>query len=83
MKTILIFDQCFERPISFRVVEGDQSYFDQAYVNHVGLPRDKEEILMNLIYKNEEGDLHDDWMSKFPVDQVTSDTKVIVVGFLP
>jgi len=83
MKTILIFDQCFERPISFRVVEGDYSHLEQAYINHIALSDEDTDQLISLLYKNEEGDLHDDWMSEFPVAEVQSDTKVVVVGFLP
>lgn len=83
MKTILIFDQCFEQPISFRIVEGDYSHLNQAYVNHIALERKDEDTLMGLLYKDEGGSLHDDWVSDSPVDQVSRDTKVIVVGFLP
>jgi len=83
MKTILIFDQCFEQPISFRIVDGDYSHLEQAYVNHIALSNEATDELMTLLYKDEEGNLHDDWLPKFPTDQVTPDTKVVVVGFLP
>ncbi len=83
MKTILIFDQCFEQPISFRIVEGDYSHLEQAYVNHIALSNEDTDELMTLLYKDEQGNLHDDWLPTFPTDQVTPDTKVVVVGFLP
>jgi hypothetical protein len=83
MKTILIFDQLFERPVSFRVVEGDYSFLNEAYVNSVETSEEDQDVLMGLLYKDEEGNLHDDWLSEFPVEQVAANTKVIVVGFLP
>ncbi len=33
MKTVLIYDQCGEDSISYIVLSGDYSRFDQAYIN--------------------------------------------------
>lgn len=83
MKTILIFDQLLMQPISFRVVEGDYSHLNQKYVNHYELSVEDSDEIMGLLYKDDSGSPHDDWLDTFPVDQVTAETKVIVVGFLP
>lgn len=83
MKTVLIFDQLFQRPITFRTVEGDFSHLHQKYVNSTNLSIKDFDELMGLLYKNDDGDVHDDWTEEFPVSDVDKSTKVVVVGFLP
>jgi len=82
MKTVLIFDQCYENPISFRVIDGDYSHLNDIYINHICSPQEKQDELFNLLYKNEEGDTNDDFLNEFPTDQIDANTKVIVVGYL-
>lgn len=83
MKTVIIFDQLLEKPISFRVVEGDYSHLNNKYVNHFELDEIEEQEIMCLLYKNDEGDLFDDFTQTFPANQIDDQTVAIVVGFLP
>lgn len=83
MQTVLIYDQLFEKPISFRVVEGDYTHLNGAYINHMDLGDSLSDELLSLLFKDDEGNMFDDFTDTFPVDAVNSGAKVIVVGFLP
>ena len=82
MKTVLIYDQLFESPVSFRVVEGDYSHLNGAYVNHMRLEANLSDELRALLFKDEVGNLFEDFTTEFPVEAVKAGAKV-VVGFLP
>lgn len=82
-KTVLIYDQLFEKPISFRVVEGDYAHLNGSYINHMDLELSLSDELLSLLFKDDEGNMFDDFTDTFPVDAMNSGAKVIVVGFLP
>jgi hypothetical protein len=81
MKTVIIYDQVFEQPISFYVVEGDVSHLDGVYGNSAANTEAQENELYAIVF-------NEDWsqkpaLDKFPVDVVAQGAKVIVCGFLP
>ena len=83
MKTVLIYDQLGESPISFLVLDGDYSRFNGVYVNAY----DGDDILMQelceLVYPDGNY-MRKGFVKDFPVDAVLVDNaKVVVCGFLP
>lgn len=80
MKTIFIWDTQID-PIKFFVVDGDHSKLDGCYINGCedgSLVDDLNEI---LDYDEDGIATGVKMLDSFPVDQVTTDTKVIVAGF--
>jgi len=79
MKTVLIYDQCGEDSISYIVLSGDYSRFDQVYINTEDPKADE---LSELLY-DEEGNLKVKLRKKFPYKAVNAGAKVYVCGLIP
>lgn len=96
MRTIVIWDECGEAPLSFFVVEEDWTRFNNiygncAYMTPDGRKKDKRrnelgDELSRLVYGND-GVFCPTKLESFPVDALLSAsegvTSVIVAGFLP
>ena len=84
MKTIVIWDNCGQSPITFFVVEGDYRHLDGVYINSDDATNEQLDALNALIYQpNESGDYVHDALDRFPTDQFQPGDVVIVAGFLP
>lgn len=75
MKTIIIYDQCGEKPIEFYVYNGDCCELDGHYINGVD-DQTKDERLLSIVENNTK-------YTSFPEGEMGPDTIVIVAGFLP
>lgn len=82
MKTIVIFDQCGQEPLSFFISQKNLTSLDNVYINASNTSKKKEEKALALIY-NKDGKLKPKMLESFPVDKVDADTKVITIGFIP
>ena len=80
MRTIAIFDQCGEAPLSFFVSEKNLAHLDKVYVKHTEFPQTLQDELTDILY-DENGALKVSLTEDFPV--LTGDYNVIVCGFLP
>lgn len=76
MKTIIIWDQCGENPLSFFLVEGDLNHLNGTYLNSVDSDEDNEAQLLEIT----EGAPA---LDSFPTEEVLKGAQVIVCGFLP
>ena len=81
MKTVIIYDQCYEAPLSFYVVDGDYSELNGVYGNSVKSDEIAQGNLFKLVF-------NEDWTQKpalaeFPVEAVKAGAIVIVAGFIP
>lgn len=83
MKTILIYDQCGERPIEFYILDGDYTHLDGIYVNHSNHDENLRDELANLLYDEQTGDSLLTPETNFPTYEVKKGALVIVAGFLP
>lgn len=81
MKTIIIYDQVYEEPISFYIVDGDKSHLDKVYGNHTGFSEKLQDELFALVF-NEDW-THKEALAQFPIEEALNGAKVIVCGFLP
>ena len=81
MKTVIIYDQCFERPVSFYIVEGDLSHLNGVYGNHCNYDEKLQNELFKHVFDSEWNQLPA--LSEFPVQAVKDGAIVIVCGFLP
>lgn len=84
-KTVIIYDQLMESPVSFIVMDGDLRKFDGIYINRYTENRavnDMQEDLCRLLY-NDDGEATFKAVRKFPSKAVASGAHVIVAGFLP
>lgn len=82
MKTVIIYDQCGEDDIKFRVVDGDFTHLQGKYVNSVDTS-DAEADEINTVVFDENWHLLGDFTTEFPVEAVREGAKVVVIGFLP
>lgn len=83
MNTIIIYDQCGEKPLQFYSVEGDYSKFNNIYINRAA---EDEDLQPELDALYEELDLFItglEPMPMFPIALVMPETIVITCGFLP
>ena len=73
----------WRRTNQFFVKEGDYSHLNGVYIN--GSEEKLMDELNDILFVDVEtsGDYKVKFLKKFPVNKVTKDTKVIVVGFLP
>ncbi len=84
MNTIIIYDQCGMEALQFFVIDGDYSKYDGIYVNK--WVSDDEVIMQEYNEMINELQLILDRLQpldKFPTENVTKDTKVIICGFIP
>ena len=82
MKTVLIYDQCGEAPVSFLVLEGDYTHYDKVFINSTESDEKLQDKLSRLMY-DKDGQLRHKMRSKFPHAAVRAGAKVIVCGFIP
>ena len=84
VRTILIYDQCGEAPISFTVLPGDLSHLDKTYINSTRCEEKLQDELMKLLF-DDKGRFIVKWSEKFPRRFLIEnpDTKIIICGFLP
>lgn len=82
-KTVIIWDE-LNADLFFFVIDGDQTKFNEVYINAV---TDEEELLdelNTLIYKDDNsGQFAHEPLDFFPVEAVRDGAAVIVAGFLP
>lgn len=85
-RTIMIWDQCGQEPLSFVILEGDYTHLDGVYINgDTGKDVDMilQEELSNLIC-DERGKSLQKHLTRFPLKTARLPfTKVIITGFLP
>ncbi|ARK86085.1 hypothetical protein [Burkholderia pseudomallei] len=81
-KTVVIWDECGQSPISFCVLDGDYSELDGIYINNAHQEAEDQDRLNDLIY-GEEGQMKNEMLDSFPIDAVKDGAIVIVAGFLP
>jgi hypothetical protein len=81
-KTIVIWDTQIE-PIKFAVFKGDKSRLDGKYVNSMTISDTDSDELINMFFDPESGEDIAGLVDKFPLEEITSQTVVIVCGFLP
>lgn len=84
-KTVIIYDQLMENPISFIVMDGDLRRFDKVYINQYSEDAGKNKLqdeLCVLLY-GEDGESVFKAVHKFPVKEVVAGAHVIVAGFIP
>lgn len=79
MKTVIIYEQGFEYPISFYVVDGNYSHLNGVYGNCMAFDKSVQTELFKLVF-------NDDWshkpsLSEFPTQAVVDGAIVIVCGF--
>lgn len=82
MKTVLIYDQCGQEPLKFRVVDGDYSHLEGKYGNCT-LTTEKESDEINELVFNKDWYLLEDFTQTFPTQAVVEGAKVVIIGFLP
>lgn len=80
MKTVIIYDQCGQSPLSFAVVEGDWSKYDRIYINDYDQELSYE--FSEKVY-DDSGNPLITFQEEFPYNEVKNGAKVIVAGFLP
>ena len=81
MKTVIIYDQIYQQPISYYVVDRDVSHLHGVYGNSVNASEEQQNELCSIVFDEE-------WNTKpalehFPTEEVVNGAKVIVCGFLP
>ena len=84
-KTVIIYDQLMESPVSFIVMKGDLRKFNGIYVNQYTGKRVQDELqneLCGLLY-DEDGEATFKAVLKFPSHEVVAGAHVIVAGFIP
>lgn len=84
-KTVIIWDQLMEEPLSFILLDGDYSKFDKIYIN-ASTNTDAEEKLqkqLTAFMYTKDGKFKHVKTEEFPVAAVAAGAKVIVAGFLP
>lgn len=81
MNTIFIYNQGVEVPLQYFVLEGDYSHLDGTFIG-CGDTENEDELNSILGY-DDAGDPAVLMLDSFPVSQVTPETIVIEVGFIP
>jgi len=79
VKTIVIYDQLMENPISFFILDGDYTHLDRVYINSD--KKEKKQAELTAIIYDENGKEKVAFLDKFP--RLENTYKVIVAGFLP
>lgn len=82
MKTIFIWNEGFEYPLKYFVLEGDYRHLHDTYINCLDDPHLERELAAILDY-DENGNSAIKFLDTFPVSEVQGDTAVIEVGFIP
>lgn len=82
MKTIFIWNEGFEYPLKYFVLEGDYRHLHGTMINCATDP-DLEEELAAILNYDEKGNSAVKFLDTFPVNEVQGDTAVIEVGFIP
>lgn len=82
MNTIFIYNQGFEVPLQYFVLEGDYSHLHGTFIN-CEEDEEKLEELNSILGYDEDGYPAISMLESFPVPQVTPETIVIEVGFIP
>ena len=84
MKTICIYDQCGEEPISFFILDGNFEHLHKVYINQ-GDRENQEKELDKILYDSD-GFFIPKILKEFPREEFLSNPsgyKIIVVGFIP
>jgi hypothetical protein len=82
--TVFIFDQCGQEAISYFVKDGDFSRMNGMYINACGNDENLESELLSMLYLDDGSENPETVLTdEFPVQEVSGETLVIVVGFLP
>lgn len=84
-KTVIIYDQLMESPVSFIVMKGDLRKFNGIYINRYTKKRaenDLQEELAKLLY-DDDGEAKYKSTRQFPSHEVVAGAHVIVAGFIP
>lgn len=82
MKTVFIYDQVLEMPLSFLVVDGDYSHLNNCYINSMDCTEEQADEIDKLIF-NEDWTYVEGFVEEFPTDEVLKGAKVAIIGFLP
>lgn len=82
MKTIFIWDE-LDAEIKFFVLPGNYSHFNRVYLNGLDKPETVQKELSNLVYCENTGEIKHTVLKEFPIEEVDTDTVVIVAGFIP
>lgn len=84
-KTVIIWDQLMEEPLSFIVLDGDYSKFDRIYINASAETSEEQTLIDELcdFMYTKNGERKHETTVNFPVAAVAAGAKVIVAGFLP
>lgn len=84
MKTVFIYDQCDDQPLSFFVVEGDFSHLNNYYLNSANITESFEVELNKILFKDGgEFGYRYPMLDHFPLEAYSPDTKIVTVGFIP
>lgn len=82
-RSIIIFDQCGESPVSFKLADGDFTRLNNKYSNSTHSSESENEEINNLFF-NAAGEYLPGLLDSFPHDEyVPGVTAVVVMGFLP
>lgn len=82
MKTVIIFDQCGQDDLKFRVVEGDYEHLNGKYGNTVDISDEETDEINKLVF-DQEGYLFEDFTTEFPTEAVRQGASVVIIGFVP
>lgn len=86
-KTVIIWDQFGETPLSYVVVNGDQRHFDRVYVNEYTNVPEREVLIDKLfafMYDEKTGKMLHEQLIDFPHHEVARNhAYVITAGWIP
>lgn len=82
MKTVFIYDQVLEMPLSFLVVDGDYSHLNNCYINSMDCTEEQADEINKLVF-NEDWTYVQGFVEEFPAYEVVKGAKVVIIGFLP